>query len=406
MKIRIHRRHILTLLFLVVIYGMMAGLFFAGKNNPVGDFLLEYRTKVKPGTPILTRVEKAVDIAEKTVEKETFKQEEYNYFYGLLQRICGKRVVADAGYGEIYKTNYRQVIFRVPKRDKQVDESLEKIDALKKQLDAAGIPLVYVQAPFKITDNPSQLPANKKSYADHNVDRFLRGLRDRGINYLDLRPLLRDGSKTQNELFFDTDHHWRIETAFDATWMIATKLNNEYGFKINPLYSDISNYYVRTWKNCFLGSMGRRVGPAYAGLDDFTLITPKFVTDYTLHEYDYGGDVQFKGAFEDAVLNQRYMDMEGDMELNRYAVYHGDNEELLFENHLVDKGKVLMIKDSFGIPVYSFLSLGVKEMRAIDMRLFKRSVAKYAAEVKPDVVIIMYNGDTFTDKMFDFEEKK
>jgi len=75
---------------------------------------------------------------------------------------------------------------------------------------------------------------------------------------------------------------------------------------------------------------------------------------------------------------------------------------LIFNNNLVNNGKVIMIKDSFGIPVYSFLSLGIHELRAIDLRLFDDSVAKYAKENKPDVVILMYNGDTFNEEMFDF----
>ncbi len=62
-----------------------------------------------------------------------------------------------------------------------------------------------------------------------------------------------------------------------------------------------------------------------------------------------------------------------------------------------------MIKDSFGIPVYSFLSLGVSEVRALDLRLFKRSVSEYAKNNKPDVVLLMYNADAFGDIMYNFE---
>ena len=64
--------------------------------------------------------------------------------------------------------------------------------------------------------------------------------------------------------------------------------------------------------------------------------------------------------------------------------------------------KILIIKDSFSLPVYSFLSLGIKEVRAIDMRLFDENVVEYAAAYNPDLVILMYNADSFAPPMFDF----
>ena len=75
----------------------------------------------------------------------------------------------------------------------------------------------------------------------------------------------------------------------------------------------------------------------------------------------------------------------------------------MFLNHLVDEGKILIIKDSFGTPVYSFLALGVHEVRAVDVRLFKESIAEYAKNYNPDIVFMLYNADCFNDQMFDFK---
>ncbi|QIB69501.1 hypothetical protein Ami103574_09245 [Aminipila butyrica] len=399
---KIKKEHVTAILFFGILAVMLIGLLTYKDNDPINDFLLEYRVKVLPGTPVLERVEEAVKIAEDTVYEETFLKEESNTYYGLIQRIIGKHIVADAGYGEIYKTKYDQIIFKVSKKNFRVMRSLDAVEELKSKLDEAGIPFLYVQAPFKLSDDEQQLPANKKDYADYNVNLFLKGLDERNIDYLDLRPLLRDGAKTQNQLFFNTDHHWRIETAFEATGHIMDELNKDYGFNIDSQYQDLKNYKLTTWKNCYLGSMGRRTGQLYSGLDDFTLITPAFKTSYTLHEFDYGAEKIYNGSFYNAILDKKYLVKDAPVDLNRYAVYHGDNEELVFENNLVNGGKVMMIKDSFGLPVYSFLSLGIHELRALDLRLFDRSVAKYAVENQPDVVILLYNGDTFNEEMFDF----
>nr|WP_315019465.1 hypothetical protein [uncultured Aminipila sp.] len=402
MKIKINKEHITAILFFIVIFGTLIGLLTYKDNDPINDFLTEYRTEVLPGTPILERLTEAIDIAEDIVYDQTYLKDQYNTLYGLVQRVIGKHIMSDPGYGEIYKTKYDQIIFKVGKKNFRVMRSLDAIEELKSKLDKEGIPFLYVQAPFKLSDNEQQLPINKTDYVDYNVNLFLKGLDERNINYLDLRPLLRDGEKTQNQLFFDTDHHWRIETAFEATGHIMDELNKDYGFAIDGKYKDLSNYKVQTLKNCYLGSMGRRTGRLYSGLDDFTLITPNFKTSYTLYEHDYGAEKIYRGSFNKAILDKKYLVKDAPVDLNRYAVYHGDNEELIFNNNLVYSGKVMMIKDSFGIPVYSFLSLGVHEVRALDLRLFHDSVAKYAKKNKPDVVILMYNGDTFNEEMFDF----
>ncbi|WP_312649540.1 alginate O-acetyltransferase AlgX-related protein [Aminipila sp.] len=402
MKIKIKKEYITAILFFAVIFGMLIGLLTYKENDPINDFFNEYRTEVLPGTPILERLTEAIDIAEDIVYDQTYLKDQYNTLYGLVQRVIGKHIMSDVGYGEIYKTKYDQIIFKVGKKNFRVMRSLDAIEELKSKLDEAGIPFLYVQAPFKLSDNEQQLPINKKDYADYNINLFLKGLDERGIDYLDLRPLLRDGEKTQNQLFFDTDHHWRIETAFEATGHIMDELNKDYGFAIDGKYKDLNNYNIKTLKNCYLGSMGRRTGRLYSGLDDFTLITPNFKTSYTLYEHDYGAEKIYRGSFNKAILDKKYLVKDAPVDLNRYAVYHGDNEELIFNNNLVDSGKVMMIKDSFGIPVYSFLSLGVHEVRALDLRLFHDSVAKYAKKNKPDVVILMYNGDTFNEEMFDF----
>ena len=293
--------------------------------------------------------------------------------------------------------------FRTPVTD--VSNEVESMGALKDQLDRRGIPLLYVQAPFKLPENEQQLPDSVKDYANDNVDRFLEGLDAKGIDYLDLREGFWSQGMTQNQLFFDTDHHWTIDGAFKGYGRIADRLNRDYGFHIDKKYTDIDNFNRKTYRDYYIGSMGRRVGKAFGGIDDFTLITPKFDTDYTVYERDYGGETVFEGDFQKAVLNSSYIAKGTPPDTNRYAVYHGDNAELEFINHKVKSGKVLMIKDSFGLPVYCFLSTGVHEVRALDVRLFKGSVAEYAEKYHPDVVIVLYNGDCFGGSMFDFNAK-
>jgi len=393
---------ITAIAFLVVIFGMLAGLFLTD-HNIKEDFLKDYRTTILPGTPIIERIAGAIDSLELTIDSDTYKREDYIDFYGWVQKYLGKRVMVDIGYGELYKTKYGQITYAVPKQD--VSEELESIYQLKKELDNYDIPLLYVQAPFKLTPEEQQLPENVKDYANENADRFLKGLDAAKIDYLDLRENYWSKGMTQNQLFFNTDHHWTINGAFQSYQEIVDTLNGEYGFRIDERYTDLNNFNQEVFQDYYLGSMGRRVGEPYAGIDDFTLITPKFETNYTVYERDYGAEKIFEGDFREAVLTKAYLAEGTPPETNRYAVYHGDNAELQFVNHKVQRSKILLIKDSFGLPIYSFLSTGVNEVTALDVRLFKDSVAEYAEKYDPDVVIILYNGDCFGDHMFRFKSR-
>ena len=393
---------ITAIAFLVIIFGMLSGLLFTD-HNVKDDFLTAYRTAILPGTPIIERVTGAVDSLEKTIDTDTYKRENYIDFYGWIQKLIGKRVIVDIGYGELYKTKYGQITYAVPKQD--VSEELEGMYQLKKELDKQDIPLLYIQAPFKLPADEQQLPDNVKDHTNENADHFLKGLDAAGIDYLDLRVNYWSRGMTQNQLFFNTDHHWTIGGAFRSYNEIAEVLNKDYGFHIDTKYTDLNNFNRKVFKDYYIGSMGRRVGESYGGTDDFTLITPKFDTDYTVYERDYGGEKIYEGTFQEAVLSNQYIAEGTPPETNRYAVYHGDNAELEFINHKVQRGRILMLKDSFGLPIYSFLSTGVHEVRALDVRLFKDSVAEYAEKYHPDVVIILYNGDCFGGSMFNFQAK-
>ncbi|MDD3169413.1 MAG: hypothetical protein PHC91_08145 [Eubacteriales bacterium] len=393
---------ITAIAFLVIIFGMLWGLLFT-EHNVRDDFLEDYRTTILPGTPLIERVAGAIDSLEKTIDNDTYKREEYIDFYGRVQKLLGKRIIVDIGYGELYKTKYGQIAYAVPRQD--VSEELENIFQLKEELDKLNIPLLYIQAPFKLPAHEQQLPEHLKDHANENADRFLNGLDAAGIDYFDLRENYWSGEMNQNQLFFNTDHHWTINGAFSSYAEIAEILNTEYGFHIDKKYTDLNNFNQKVFREYYLGSMGRRVGESYGGTDDFTLITPKFDTSYTVYEREYGAEKVFEGDFRKAVLTNSYLEEGTPPETNRYAVYHGDNAELQFVNHNVRGGRLLMLKDSFGLPVYSFLSTGLHEVRALDVRLFQDSVSEYAEEHRPDLVIILYNADCFGSNMFNFKGK-
>lgn len=397
-----------AVIFVTIIFcfalGMVFNVFDVGR-----DFFAYYNSISRPKEASIEKMKDAICSFEYATNDNIICKMDFIEFYGLTQRIMNKKIVTDYNYGALYKTVYDQITFTVYHKD--LNNAINNTTALADGLKKSEIPFLYVQAPYKLPPQISgienikihQLPPNINEYGNSNADNFIEALNNRGIKTYDMRPDFWRSGMSQNELFFNTDHHWNIDGAFLATTLLENYLNSNCGFNIDPEYYDKNNYNRKTYKKFFVGSMGRRVGITYGGVDDFTLITPKFKTRYTVYEKENELTKTYNGDFNNAILVKKYIDPKADISEDRYAVYHGDNAELIFKNHFVDSGKILIIKDSFGIPVYSFLSTGVSEIRALDMRLFKGDVLDYALRYKPDIVILMYNVDTFSDIMFDFK---
>lgn len=398
------KEKITAIAFIIVIFTMMIGM--VTTTHDLGEgFILNYRLKVPTGAPVIERLKGAIESAEQAVNEGAFLRQQYVELYGLSQLVMQKHAVIDYNYGALYKTRDGQTTFSV-QEERYIDDAANATYPLVNGLIHEGVDFLYVQLPFKVQPakfgGDRELPVYVHDYANENADRFVETMRAANIACYDTRDEFFGSGLSMKELFFKTDHHWSIKGAFLGTGLIANYLNENYGFDIpEGLYSE-ENFVRTTYPKSFIGSMGRRVGRIYGGIDDFTLYSPDFETDITVTKIEGISEVTTRGAFEDVVLEMQYID-NPDPTTNRYAVYHGDYQELRFVNNLVDNdNSVLIIKDSFGLPVYSFLSLGIHEVRAIDMRIFEKNVLEYAAEYHPDLVILMYNCDSYVDPMFDF----
>lgn len=312
--------------------------------------------------------------------------------HGLLQRWQDKKVVSDLNYGSLYKTSDGQITFSTPMLDVEAD--LKALKAIQQQLEAINLPFVYVQAPYKLAPGIDQLPYHVQEFGNDNAQHLLEGLKELEIDTYDLREDFFDQGWPMNELFYKTDHHWTIPGARMATSLLVEFLNQKYGLEIDQDLFKEENFSFEAFPDFFLGSLGKRVGEQFSGTDSFTLVTPKFPTDFTVSIFNYGSWQKKKGDFSEAILVHEYLDPQAPKETNRYAAYNGDHEIIRITNHkIVDGKKILMIKDSYGLPVYSFLSLGVSEITALDLRLFKGSIAEYAKEYQPDLVLYLFNVD-------------
>jgi hypothetical protein len=346
----------------------------------------------------------AISEADEQIQDNIWQKDGFVSLNGLFQRLIGKNVVEDVvSRYTIYKMTNGQLTFDYPLID--VSDAVEQMKDLQSFCEERGVNLLYVQIPYKVDKYDSKLPDGYLDGPNTNADNFLAGIADAGISYLDYREVLHEESEVAYEtLFFDGDHHWRTETAFDYYVYLMRYLGQTYGYPVNETFLDLSNFKLTTYEKLFMGSQVKRVHSLYADvIDDFTLIEPDFETSMTHEFYNKNGKLQDgktkTGTFSEAVLQMSVLkNLTGPtQELDR--VYLGHNPYVdVITNHDEEDGSILIVEDSFSRSVSSFLSLQFHETHVMDLRYYKKSLKDYLdahSEIK--TVVISYSASVFEE---------
>lgn len=336
----------------------------------------------------------------------------YSFFTELANRtetLFGWNFASYSEYNGIFQLNDGYWTSLKPKVD--MTEHVNSMKKLNKFCRSKDMDLMYVQAPFKISKYEDTNISGQLDFSNVNADELLEGIKDEGISFFDLRDNIHQENLNHHQLFYVTDHHWKAETGLWAAEKICEYINNKYGYAIDTTLLDSDNFIYDVYEDWFLGSYGKKVTLGKADPEDFTLLYPKFSTQF--HYVIPSIDVDTIGDFSvtynmEAVVPKDYYNK------SPYAAYnYGDRAVIRIENqddNLPEK-KVLVIHDSFADSVIPFMALGIKNMESIDLRYFTGSLENYIDTSKPDLVIVMYNAGevsenveytTHTD-LFDFK---
>ena len=390
---KIDEEKIITVIFLLIIFSMFI---ITVINNY--EEIKETAIKTFEENKNYETIIELAQNCEKVFNEKILLKNNYIDLYGLTQNIIQKKYIQDGidRTKDVIKTNENMLTF-IQKKEDMLPKAKNIID-LNEKLKEYNIPLIYIQAPYKVRKN-EDLPVGVVDYANENADELLERLQNDNVNTLDLREKFKD--KNIKSEYFITDHHWKIKTAFEATNYITEMLNEKNKFNIDSFYTDINNYEIVMKEKLFLGSIGKRVGKYYNGTDDFEYIIPKFETNLKVTK----NGIEKEGKFKDTIIEKELIEND-DIQTNRYACYFGgDYSEVRIENeNILSDKKVLVIQDSYGLPLSAFLSLRVKELRTIDLRHFEGKEIDYIKEYNPDIVLMMYNPSAFyIEKIFDFQ---
>lgn len=315
---------------------------------------------------------------------------------GLIQRMLGKRMIPEPNENNtVYLMNNGQLTYTYPEIGVKIAH--KNFSVLNKYLKSVGTKLLYVQAPYKVDQNDNQMPFQLRDYPNQNADKLLEGLRKLQIDTIDLREVLANNFLDYKNLFYNTDHHWKTETAFFAYQYLLDYMKKNYDFYFNEKMYHKNNFIEVNQKKSFIGSLANRVGKWYAGVDDFTFIYPSFKTKLTYLKYDANGALYLirHGSFDESVFYSERMENPDTPLAYRDNCYLGGNPDLgRIINHKVHTGKILFVQDSFGKPIASFMALNFHQVDIIDLRYFTESylIDFIKDETIPyDYVVILYN---------------
>ncbi len=293
---------------------------------------------------------------------------------------------------------------------KDIEINCSKIKAFQDFSNQCGAKFLYVYAPGKAQF--TAYPKDIENYASYNYELFIDNLRKLNIETLDLANEMEKENKGLNDICFITDGHWKPEAGFWANGKICQCLREKCGFNYNSSYTDIKNYEIKHYDNWFLGSMGKSVGKNFSplGVDDFSLITPKFDTDIT-ETRPFENETK-RGDFLNTVIDNSKLKYKNLYLYNTYASYSGGDYRLQIttNNNAENDDIILIVRTSFACVVTPFLTLNCKELHTVDIRNFEYlgaeriDLSSYIKAIQPDYVIVLYNSVAPQDTagLFDF----
>lgn len=326
---------------------------------------------------------------------------------GLFQRAIGTTLVEDSGGTDVYRLQNGQLMYNLPRQD--MTARADKLEKLREHSNKNNADFMYVQYPFKI-ESDDQMPFGSKEHANDNANDLLAMLEERNVPAFDIRKEIKKAGHEYSELFFNTDHHWKPDTALWAAGLIASEVEKIYDLGISQedieFFYDIDNYRIDTYEEWFLGSLGKRTGAWYGGVDDFDVITPEFDTDYDFYAKSASGDLVREGDFSDVMFRWDFITEKNLFGVNTYAGYLGGDYRVtkIVNNNCSNDLKVLILKDSYSNAMLPYLSMTIKDITALDLRHYEdMSAFENISENDYDLVVVAYNPSAFSDIQFDFD---
>lgn len=355
------RKNIFAVLFLIAVFG------YAGINAwyGAGEWIGAVEESLAEGITLQTApeaVSRTVARLDASIIDSMYGKMEFIETYSYIQVLLDKREFNNFSYikdedGYLHYASF----FREDTNN--MEEYARRLKRLQDCVEPNGTKVLFFVTPGKYvrgeTDFRTGMPINNP---DNIVDEMLFYLNRYGVETVDCRKYIPNESLTVQEAFFKTDHHWTIPAAFAATQVLVEQMEEKFGVDLDPddYYMDPAQYESVVYQKGMLGSMGRKTGANFSGLEDFEALWPRFenhydricmgVTDQTQH---------FHGITEESLMDTgvllEHKDIYSDSQYSLYLNGLRPYERIINEDN-PDGCRIFAIRDSYFSPMIVFLA--------------------------------------------------
>lgn len=410
MKLFKNKHFYVSALFIFIITVVFIGTAFTS-GKYIAWNLVKNNKDYRDNNSINSKLNSYVSAYESAFNESVFMKEKYIDIFGLIQNAMGKRVIPTDGFtgtivkgddNKLYTAN--SVTIDSNNNDDSNNDINEYANSLVKFssiLKNRGSKLLYVQAPQRYSSEVEVPIFIDAKHDEKRINKMLSSIEGK-VDYINFNKIIEENNINRDTVFFKTDHHWTVESAFLCFQNICKYVNQDV-FNIDSNLYNIDNWSFNVLKNSYLGSSGVRVGSYYVGKDDFALIAPNFKTSF-VREYTSSEKTTHSGDFKHAIISNYDTLIKSKNPNPIWGDYCGSDTSFVSIKNLMPENnkKVLVVKDSFALPVCAFLSTVCEKLDICDLRLYDKSLIDTVDNGNYDLVIIIYNPGALSKTFFDF----
>ena len=359
----------------------------------------------------LNNVRTLVSNYESTITENIFGRYSFIEGYGLWNLVLNKKEIN--GFSHIKDDNgYLHYSDFWNMENNDIDLIVNQILVLEDKVSKYNTEVVIIMPPSKDHDSyvsyQPGMPYPDKNWA---ADKYMSILESNGIKTIDFRNILLKSGMKYGEMYYVTDHHWTTKAVFYCYTEFVKIMNNWYNLSLDSkgIMTDENNYNILEYRNSNLGSHGRGTGIVYAGgLDDFTLMYPKYPTNMSYTWGVQNAQSVLNGRFEDTVVSTYNIINSNIYTQDKYAAYlNGIADWDKIKNNLNKAGKkVLFLRDSCSSPFAAFASQLFYETDLVwTLKLNFDLEEKFNLE-EYDYIFISLYPDNLKENMFRFVQEK
>lgn len=183
-------------------------------------------------------------------------------------------------------------------------------------------------------------------------------------------------SHKNEQIYFNTDHHWTMRGAYLAYREAAKVLG------VQPY--DEGDFRIETVSDNFYGTLHAKVNAIGIKPDKIEVYVPTFETTQTVTYTD--------GQKSDSLYEWDYLEKN-----DQYSLFLGGNHPLVTIKTGVGNGrKLAVVKDSYAHALIPFLANHFEEIHVLDLRYYHSDVLLYMNDQNISEVLFLYNVANFT----------